>query len=131
MVLNGVNVLINNTSSDWLKTLKDILRTRSVELVPANRPCDALEIIESQPIHTAILDTDSRFSNGLSIIKVIRTKAPTLPCILLSSQSEQAMLTDALSLNVFSVVSRPIDPVVLQNQLHRIFVKRYNCEIFA
>ena len=40
-------------------------------------------------------------------------------------------LYDALGLDIFSVIAKPVDMGILQRQLNRLFVKRYDSEIFA
>jgi hypothetical protein len=49
----------------------------------------------------------------------------------LSSRSGQNLLGQALDLDVFSVIDKPVDMRVLQQQLNRLFVKKYDSDIFA
>jgi DNA-binding NtrC family response regulator len=64
------------------------------------------------------------------MIKIIRSSFPLLPCILLADGAEEKLLSMALELDVFSVMNKPVDMQLLQNQLHRLFVKRYNSNLF-
>jgi CheY-like chemotaxis protein len=75
------------------------------------------------------VDIDSE-TNSLSTIRVIRTDYPLLPCILLSSDVGEYLLVKALELNVFSVINKPVDMASLQEQLNRLFIKKYNSTIF-
>jgi hypothetical protein len=56
---------------------------------------------------------------------------PLLPCILLSSAPGEALLRVALRLDVFSVIDKPVDMIILREQLNRLFIKKYNNDIFA
>ena len=92
---------------------------------------DFVHIIGSRRIHTTIVDMDSERSSGLATVKIIRMDFPRLPCILLTSRANQDVLGKALQLDVFGVVDKPVDMDVLRELLNRLFVKRYNSNIFA
>jgi len=76
------------------------------------------------------VDMDSEKCNGLATIKIIRMDYPLLPCILLSSRSGEEVLSKALRLDVFGVVDKPVDMTVLLRLLNRLFMKKYNSDIF-
>jgi DNA-binding NtrC family response regulator len=97
----------------------------------AENAVEFVNIIERKRIHTTIVDMDSEESNGLATIKIIRMDYPLLPCILLTSAAGESLLGKALRLDVFSVIDKPVDMSVLQEQLNRLFVKKYNSDIFA
>jgi PleD family two-component response regulator len=52
------------------------------------------------------------------------------PCLLLTSQASERVLGRALQLDVFSVIDKPVDMGVLRQQLNRLFLKKYNSDIF-
>jgi PleD family two-component response regulator len=56
---------------------------------------------------------------------------PLVPCILLSSATGESLLGKALELDVFSVIDKPVDMGVLQQQLNRLFIKKYSSNVFA
>jgi len=74
---------------------------------------------------------DSQGSNGLATIKIIRMDYPLIPCILLSSSTGESLLGKALQLDVLSVIDKPVDMGVLQEQLNRLFIRKYSSNIFA
>jgi DNA-binding NtrC family response regulator len=74
---------------------------------------------------------DSEKSNGLATVKIIRKKSPLMPCILLSSTSGGEVLGKALELDVFGVVDKPVDMSILRMLLEKLFLKKYNSDIFA
>lgn len=130
-VLRGeINVLASEASWAWPEALRDIFRPRAVNLLVAQNAGDFVHIIESRRIHTTIIDMDSEKSNGLATIKLIRIHYPLLPCILLTSIAGESLLSNALKLDVFSVIAKPVDMEVLQRQLNKLFIKKYNSYIF-
>jgi DNA-binding NtrC family response regulator len=129
--LEEINVLASEANWAWPEAVRYIFRPRGVNLLVAENAVEFVNIIERKRIHTTIVDMDSEESNGLATIKIIRMDYPLLPCILLSSAAGESLLGKALRLDVFSVIDKPVDMSVLQEQLNRLFVKRYNSDIFA
>lgn len=129
--LEEINVLASEANWAWPEALRYIFRPRGVNLLMAENAAEFVNIIERKRIHTTIVDMDSEQSNGLATIKIIRMDYPLLPCILLTSAAGESLLGKALRLDVFSVIDKPVDMSVLQEQLNRLFVKKYNSDIFA
>ena len=131
MVSEKINVLLNGAQWAWPEALRSIFTPRGVDLLIVANPNEALSVIRQRRIHTVILDMDAEKRNGLGTIRIIRSRFPHLPCILLSKYIENKLLSDALGLDIFSVIAKPVDMGILQQQLNRLFVKRYDSEIFA
>jgi len=129
--LEEINVLASEANWAWPEALRYIFRPRGINLLMAEDAVEFVNIIERKRIHTTIVDMDSEQSNGLATIKIIRMDYPLLPCILLTSAAGESLLGKALRLDVFSVIDKPVDMSVLQEQLNRLFVKKYNSDIFA
>jgi len=129
--LEEINVLVSEANWAWPEALRYIFRPRGINLLMAENAVEFVNIIERKRIHTTIVDMDSEESNGLATIKIIRMDYPLLPCILLTSAAGESLLGKALRLDVFSVIDKPVDMSVLQEQLNRLFVKKYNSDIFA
>ena len=123
-----VNILASSNWA-WPQALRNIFQPRGVNLMMAENTNDFLNVIERRRIHTTIVDTDSQ-AGGLATIKVIRINYPLLPCIVLTSKCGRSVLGEALKLDVFGVIDKPVDMTVLQRLLNRLFVKKYNSGIF-
>lgn len=131
MTADFINVLIEDGCWAWPDVFRQIFSIRPVELLVVRKADEALNVLQQRRIHTAILDMDCKSVNGLAFIKMIRSGFPLLPCILLADKAEEKLLSAALELDVFSVINKPVDIELLQNQLHRLFLKRYGSSIFA
>ena len=129
--LEEINVLASEADWGWPAALGAIFRPRGVNLLVAQSTADFLTVIANTRIHTAIIDMDSERSSGLATIRVLRMDYPWLPCIMLTSRVDEAVLGDALRLNVFSVIDKPVEMGVLREQLNRLFIKRYNSTVFS
>ncbi len=129
-MLSEINVLVGQADWAWSEAARSIFAPRGINSMVAADAFDALDNLDRGNIHTAIVDMDSERISGLGIIKVIRSHYPLLPCILVSSSSEQKVLSRALQLDVFSVIVKPVDMSILQDQLNRLFIKKYNSMVF-
>ncbi len=129
--LEDVNVLASGANWAWPQVQRNIFEPRGVNLLVAKNTDEFISIIEQRRIHTTIVDLDSEKSTELSTIKIIRIDYPLLPCILLTSVVGEAILSKALRLDVFSVIEKPVDMNILQEQLNRLFIKKYNSNIFS
>ena len=126
-----VDVLASGANWGWPEALRSIFRPRGVNLMVAESVDEFVNIIEQKRVHITIVDMDSEKSNGLATIKVIRIDYPLLPCIMLSSAAGESLLGQALRLDVFSVIDKPVDMSILREQLDKLFRKKYNSDIFA
>ena len=125
-----VNVLASEADWAWPTALNDIFKPRGVNLLVANGADEFVNIIEHKRIHTTIVDMDVEKSSGLATIKIIRLDYPLMPCILLTSFAGESLLGEALKLDIFSVIDKPVDMEILRQQLYRLFLKKYNSDIF-
>jgi DNA-binding NtrC family response regulator len=129
--LDEVNVLASAADWAWPQALRDIFQPRGVNLLMADNAGDFVQIIAHRRIHTTIVDMESGRSGGLTTIRLIRMEYPLVPCILLTSKADPDVLGKALQLDVFGVVGKPVNMEVLQELLNRLFLKRYNSDLFA
>ena len=128
--LEEINVLASGAHWAWPEALRHIFKPRGVNLLVAEDATEFVHIIRRRRIHTTIVDMDSEQSNGLATVKIIRMDYPLLPCILLSSTPGRELLGEALRLDVFSVIDKPVDMRILLGLLHRLFLKKYGSSIF-
>jgi len=126
-----VNVLASAADWAWPEALRLIFQPRGVNLLVAQNAGEFVDVIGSRRIHTTIIDMDSEGSSGLATVKLIHRDFPLLPCILLSRRVNPDVLGKALQLDVFGVVDKPVNMDVLRELLNRLFLRRYNSNLFA
>lgn len=126
-----INVLASEANWGWPEAVRHIFRPRGVNLLVAESADEFVSIIGNRRIHTTIVDMDSEEPDGLTTIRIIRIGYPLLPCILLTSAAGESLLGEAVRLNVFSVIDKPVDMGVLREQLDRLFIKKYNSNVFS
>jgi len=120
-----LTVLLANEQEGWHQTVRQLLEPQGVETVTARSGREALNLIESRPIHVAVLDQQMPQLGGMQVIKLMREMHDAPPAILLASQLSTNLLHDALSMHVFSVLSKPVDFNVLLDALARVLRRHY------
>jgi DNA-binding NtrC family response regulator len=126
-----VNVLASAADWAWPDAVRSIFKPRGVNLLMAESTDEFVNVIATTRIHTAIVDVDAERSNGLATVRIIRMDYPLVPCIVLTRKVDKDMLGKVLQLEAFGVVGKPVNMDILRQLLNRLFVKRYNSDLFA
>jgi CheY-like chemotaxis protein len=118
-------VLLANEQEEWHRTVRHLLQPQGVQTVAAHNGQEAWQLIQSIPVHVAVLDTQMPQLGGLQVVRLMRVmnKAPVV--ILLTSHLTNHLLQDALGMQVFSVLSKPVDFNLLLDSLARV-LRRYH-----
>ena len=126
-----VNVLASKADWAWPLALRNIFEPRGVNLIVAKSADEFVNVIEHRRIHATIIDNENSRPDGLATIKIIKMSYPLIPSLLLSNEADEDLLEKALGLGVFSVIAKPVDLSILRKQLDKLFMKVYNCDVFA
>jgi len=125
-------VLLANEQEGWHQTVRGLLEPQGVQTLSARSGREALELIESTPVHVAVLDMQMPQLGGLQVVRMMREvqqargRGAAVPAaILLANELNSHLLREALAMHVFSVLSKPVDFNVLLDSLARV-LKRYH-----
>ncbi len=118
-------VLLANDQEGWQGTVRQLLEPQGVQTLCARSGREALRMIQSQPIHVAVLDAQMPQLGGLQVIKLMRGQENPPPAILLANHLTNHLLHEALGMHVFSVLSKPVDLNVLLDSLARVMRRYY------
>ena|SRR2546428_12509413 len=125
-------VLLANEQEGWHQTVRRLLEPQGVQTLSARSGREALELIESTPVHVAVLDTQMPQLGGMQVIRMMRDLRQGEPgrgevpqAILLANDLTSHLLREALAMHVFSVLSKPVDFNVLLDALARV-LRRYH-----
>ena len=122
---NRFTVLLANEQEGWHQTVRGLLEPQGVQTVAARSGREALELIESTPVHVAVLDTQMPQLGGLQVIRIMRELRKAPPAILLANHLTNHLLHEALGMHVFSVWSKPVDLNMLLDALARVMRRYY------
>ena len=123
----------------WTRQLPPMLGPLGVQASIASDAKQALAILESTPIHAAVIDLNtpapqgsaSSESGGLYLMQVIQRLAHKPPVVVVNSHSYsqrrvQRLLNQALELGAFSVVNWPVQIDTLLSTFQRLIERAYN-----
>lgn len=131
----------------WTRQLPAVLRPMGIDALIASTGQQALDLIQNDPIHAAVIDlatpksaTDAGKSNtsdacsgggGLWLMQVIQRLPQKPPVVVVNSRSYsqrqvQRLLNQALALGAFSVINRPVKLDALLNTFQRLVERAYN-----
>ena len=122
---NRLTVLLANEQEGWHQTVRGLLEPQGVQTLSARSGREALHMIESQPIHVAVLDQQMPQLGGLQVIRLMREQKNAPPAILLANQLTNHLLHEALGMHVFTVLAKPVDFNQLLDALARV-LRRYH-----
>ncbi len=120
-----LTVLLANGPGDLPQTLSRLLEPQGIRTLFARSGREALELIEQCPIHVAVLDSQMPQLGGLQVIKLMREVRHAPPAILLADQLTDYLLREALGMEVFSVLSKPVDLNLLLDAVARVLRRYY------
>lgn len=126
-----INVLVNESDWAWPEAVRDIFVPLGINALVVRSAAEAMDVLSSCRVHTAIMDIDTKAAAALSTIKLLRNQYPLLPCIMVTAEENESLLGKALELNVFSVLNKPVSMAILKKQLNRLFMRRYECAVFS
>ena len=111
----------------WHQTVRGLLEPQGVQTIVARSGREALRVLESRPVHVAVLDANMPQLGGLQVVKLLREmrKADAPPAILLANQLTNHLLQEALAMHVFTVLNKPVDFNQLLDALARV-LRRYH-----
>ena len=119
-------VLLANEMEGWHQTVRGLLEPQGVQTISARSGREALDLMETRPVHAAVLDQQMPQLGGMQVIRLMnehRKAAP--PAILLANDLTSHLLREALGMHVFSVLSKPVDTNLLLDALARV-LRRYH-----
>ena len=122
---NRLNVLLPSEQEGWNQTVRKLLEPQGVFTLFARNGREALQLIQDQAVHVAVLDVHMPQLGGLQVIKMLKDMDNRPPAILLADHLTNHLLREALGNHVFSVLSKPVDLNLLLDALARVMRRYY------
>src|SRR5580698_7816846 len=95
---NRLTVLLANEQESWHQTISQLLLPQGVQTLSAHSGREALRLMESTPVHVAVLDQQMPQLGGLQVIRMMREMTPAPVAILLSGHLTNHLLQEALGM---------------------------------
>jgi DNA-binding response OmpR family regulator len=106
-------LLITDDDRDFRVSLAEALARRGYRTIQAADGVEALEVLAVEPIHLALLDVHMPRLDGLGMLRSLRGSRPSLPCILMSAELDDSIVSQAKALNTHRLLAKPFSIHVL------------------
>ena len=108
MLATPPTLLITDDDRDFRETLQSIFEPRGLRTLLAGDGREALDVMQSNPVHLVLLDMHMPRLTGLETLRLVKQIYAPLPCILISAGLTEALVEQARRADAFSVLSKPI-----------------------
>ena len=126
-----LRVLLPDEQEEWHHTVRRLLEPQGIQTLSARSGREAIDLIESNSVHVAVLDVQMPQLGGLQVVKRLRELQKNTPqrlvppAILVANDLTSHLLREALMNHVFSVLSKPVDYGLLLDALARVVRRHY------
>jgi DNA-binding response OmpR family regulator len=118
-------LLITDDDRDFRLSLGEALNRRGYRTILAADGLEALDLLQSQHIHLALLDVHMPRLDGLGMLRSLRDSQPTLPCILMSAKLDASIVSQAKQLQTDEVLSKPFSLNLLAETIRNLLARCY------
>ena len=101
------SLLITDDDASFRETLRSVFEPRFRTLVAGDGE-EAMKIVRSQEVHLVLLDMHMPRLTGLEVLRGLRQLQVRVPCILLSANLDDDLISQAKQANAFSVLAKPV-----------------------
>jgi two-component system, response regulator PdtaR len=119
------SILITDDDRGVREALAEIVEAKGFRPVLAANGEQALEIVQHEPVHLALLDMQMPRLTGLETLQLVRQIHALLPAILITADATLELLRRAFDAQVFSVVPKPVNAQVVVTTVVRALVRVY------
>jgi len=88
--------------------LSSLLQDEGHTVLIASNGCEALQILEREPVDLLITDTHMPRLSGADLVRIVHQHHPTLPIVVMDSYPD-AFLEDTTADGVFATLVKPFD----------------------
>jgi DNA-binding NtrC family response regulator len=103
------SVLLVDDDKDMTETLSDILTDMSYRVETANSGLEAIEKVKTHAFDTVLLDIKMPGINGVETFREIKRIRPEAVVMLMTAQSVEELVAEALEEGAYGIMYKPID----------------------
>ena len=126
MTLESPSILITDDDAAARETLRDIFEPVGYRTFLARSGEEAIDIVQEQDIHLALMDLHLPKLSGLETMSLVRQIKGVLPMILMTAERDENLLRKALSAHAFCVLAKPVSKNVIIYVVTRALEKYYH-----
>ena len=111
------NLLVTDDDSAFRQVVCEGLTRRGFHVTEARDGEEALDVIEHNEVHIALIDVHMPRVTGLEVIRHLSTRPKSPPCVLMSAELDEEICREAKRMKVYDVLSKPLRLVQLTTVL--------------
>jgi CheY-like chemotaxis protein len=119
------SILVTDDDPGCREVLRDILELEGYRALLASSGEEAVDIVRVEAVHVALLDMHMPRLTGLETLELVRQINSLLPCILITADSDEALMRQAFRARVYSVIPKPVSKNVVLHTIVRALVRFY------
>jgi len=125
-----LNLLIaRNPASEWANALPERLSPWPLALHWSENDEQVVGLTARDSIHVMVLDDALPVAGGLDTLRRLRRMGMMVPCLYVCEESQPRLLTDAMKLDVFSVIETDQGQDLLPEMIAQIAQRVYQMEL--
>lgn len=106
-------ILVVDSDTSSLDITQEYLTKENMDVVATNDSLKALDLLEKKQFDMLITDVRMPLFSGIDLIRSARGFHPDLPIIILSSESTHTEVIEAVNLNVFKFIEKPLKNIAV------------------
>ncbi|WFR55063.1 response regulator transcription factor [Anaerocolumna sp. AGMB13025] len=107
------NILVCDDDKDIVEAIQIYLNAEGYQVIKAYNGKEAIDIINSNEIHLALLDIMMPLMDGIRTTMKLRENNSTLPILLLTAKSEDSDKVLGLNVGADDYITKPFNPLEL------------------
>lgn len=119
------SILITDDDPGFRQTVRGIIQMRGFRTLEACSGEEAIEIVQDDDVHLALLDMYMPTLNGLETLRIVKRIKAFLPCIILSGDTTDRLMEEALSARAYTVLSKPVSAHLILHTVLRALRQSY------
>ena len=120
------SLLITDDDRSFRETLRDVFEPRGFRTLLAADGDEALQIVHRESVQLLVLDMHMPRVTGLETMRAVRRLPRAIPCILLSAQLDETIISAARKAEAFSVMPKPVSLADLTGIVNRAMRSCYD-----
>lgn len=117
-------ILLVDDEKDFVETLAERMRTRSMEVATSTNAKDALNRPDIESFDAIVLDLQMPEMDGLQVLKTLRAQNPKLQVILLTGHATVEKGVEAMKLGALDLLEKPADIETLTEKIKKASAKK-------
>ncbi|MBI3461523.1 MAG: response regulator [Planctomycetes bacterium] len=113
------SLLITDDDQGFRETLQGIFEHEGFRTFLAGSGEEAIDIVRDHSVHLALLDQHLPRLTGLETLRIIRQMNAILPVILLTGEYTQQLMREALAIQAYTVIPKPVSRNVVVYTVRR------------